>query len=184
MKWLRKLLFNTNYSIQNYSFICIQSNSSKYCYLIPIIKFRHIVKKFQVLLFNTNNSTQHYSFVCPQISGSRYCDVAVITHLNINHLFTQLNDRTVLFIRNQFSVVALSLNVKQFQLLIDKTRSGSTNLGQSEPGGNGNGGVLRIFLTIRLFSVIIRTLIWGILPYLPTLPHGQDMTQGQFLSGV
>ena len=25
------LLFNTTYSIQHYSFICIQSNGSKYC---------------------------------------------------------------------------------------------------------------------------------------------------------
>ena len=31
-------------------------NGSKYCYVIPIIQFRHTLKGFQVFLCNTNNS--------------------------------------------------------------------------------------------------------------------------------
>ena len=33
VKWLQVLLFNTNYYIQHYPFICTQLNSSKYCYI-------------------------------------------------------------------------------------------------------------------------------------------------------
>ena len=32
VKSFQVLLFNTNYSIQHYSFVCTQLNSSKYCY--------------------------------------------------------------------------------------------------------------------------------------------------------
>ena len=42
-KWLQVLLFNSNYSIIHYSFICRLSNGSKYCYVIWIIQFRYIV---------------------------------------------------------------------------------------------------------------------------------------------
>ena len=45
----KKLLFNTGYSIQHDFFICTLSNGSKYCYIIPIISFRHTVKEFEVL---------------------------------------------------------------------------------------------------------------------------------------
>ena len=31
VNWLQVLLFNTNYSIQYYSFVCIHLNGSKYC---------------------------------------------------------------------------------------------------------------------------------------------------------
>ena len=52
---------------------------------------------------------------------------------------------------------------------MDRVLSGATTLGQSWPGSNDNEGVLRIpqkpqhywNLTIRLFSVIYRTLIGG-----------------------
>ena len=37
VKWLQVLLFNTNYSIQNWLFICTQWNSSQYYYVIQII---------------------------------------------------------------------------------------------------------------------------------------------------
>ena len=62
MREFQVLLFNTNNSIQHYSFISIQSNDSKYYYVIPIIQFRHPIREFQVLLFNTNNSIQQYAF--------------------------------------------------------------------------------------------------------------------------
>ena len=76
------------------------------------------VKSFQVLLYNTYNSIwyylfvdsevvasiaintnysiQHNSFVCTQLNGSKYCYVSQTIKLNINHLFTQLNDQTIL----------------------------------------------------------------------------------------
>ena len=37
-------------SIQHYSFVCTQSNGSKYCYVIPINQFLHTVKNFQAFL--------------------------------------------------------------------------------------------------------------------------------------
>ena len=51
------------------SFICTQSNGSKYCYVIPIVQFQHTVKGFQVLQFDVNNSVQHPSFICTQLNG-------------------------------------------------------------------------------------------------------------------
>ena len=72
MKWLQALLFNTNDSISHYSFICTQSNDSKYCYLISIITFLHTVKRFQV--FHAN------SFIFKRLNGSKYCYVMPIIH--------------------------------------------------------------------------------------------------------
>ena len=77
------------------------------------------VKEFQVLLFNTNNSIQHHSFICTQLKGSKYCYVSLTIQLSIYHLFTRLNDQTVLLLTIQFSISYLfahSLNVKQFYL--------------------------------------------------------------------
>ena len=84
-------ILNTNYSIQHYSLICIQSNGSKYCYLKPIIQFRHIFKEFKVLLFISNN----------------------LINLSISHLFTQLNSQTVLFDpqRGPYQVLPLQVRV-------------------------------------------------------------------------
>ena len=80
-KWFQVLLFNTNYSIQHYSFIYIQSNGSKYFYVIPIILcciqvnvfkystqivYLYTLEWFQVLLYNTNNGNEHQSFVYTQ----------------------------------------------------------------------------------------------------------------------
>ena len=62
VKWFQILLFNTNTSIQHYSFIYTLLNGSKYSYLTWIIWFRihhlHTVKWLQVFLSNTN------SFIC------------------------------------------------------------------------------------------------------------------------
>ena len=50
-EWFQVLLFNTNSSIQNYSFVCTQLKGSKYFYVILIIQFNishlHTVKWFQ-----------------------------------------------------------------------------------------------------------------------------------------
>ena len=56
--WLKVLLFSTNNSI------CTQSNGSKYCYVMPMIQLRCIVKKFKVMLLNTS---ENYSFICIQL---------------------------------------------------------------------------------------------------------------------
>ena len=77
MKWLQVLLFNTNYSLQHNSFICIQSNCFKYCYVLLIIQFRQTVKEFQILLFNTNNFIQYYAFICTLLDCSMYCYVSL-----------------------------------------------------------------------------------------------------------
>ena len=105
----------------------------------------HSVKLFQVLLSIANNLIKHQLFV-----------------------YTQLNDWIVPFQTIQFSIsylFALSLNVKS----INRTLSGTTTLGQSGPGSDGNKGILdnpqsfNIYwkLVIRLFSVIFRTLVGG-----------------------
>ena len=77
----------------------------------------------------------------------KYCYVSLTIQLNISHLFTQLNDQTVLFLTIQFNInhlFALSLNVKSSIWPIDRTLSGATSPGQSGPGSNGNEGVLCI----------------------------------------
>ena len=86
--WFQVLLFNITFSIQHYSFICTQTNGSKYCNVIPIIQFKRMVQDFQVLLSNTNKSAQHYSLVCKQLNGSKYCYISLTIQLNISHLFT------------------------------------------------------------------------------------------------
>ena len=58
MKWLQVLILNTNYSIQQYSFSCTQSNGYMYYNIILIIQYRHTVKEFQILLYNTYYSIQ------------------------------------------------------------------------------------------------------------------------------
>ena len=96
--WLQVLLFNTNYWIEHHSFVCTQSNDSKYCYVSPTIQLNvtHLftynkmikqfylkqfnsaevikVKWFEELLYITNNSIKHHSFI-----------------------YTLLKDQTVLF---------------------------------------------------------------------------------------
>ena len=52
---------------------------------------------------------------------------------------------------------------------IDRTLSSATTPGQSGPGSDGNEGILHIQLdwnfTIRLFSVIFRIIVGGVLPF-------------------
>ena len=52
-----------------------------------------------------------------KLYSSNYCYVSLTIQLNISHLFTQLNDQTILFLTSQFSIshlYTLSLNIKQF----------------------------------------------------------------------
>ena len=71
----------------------------------------------QVLQCITNNSIKHQSFI-----------------------YSQLNVKTVLFQTLQFSIsIKLSSTCP-----IDRTQSAATTLSQSEPGSNGNEGVLCI----------------------------------------
>ena len=53
----------TSIAIKHCSFICSLSNSSKYCNVIPIIKFKLTIQEFQVLLCIINNSIKHRSLV-------------------------------------------------------------------------------------------------------------------------
>ena len=103
-------------------------------------------------------------------------------HLSISKQFQC--QKTVLFQTDQFSIGTQFLCQKKdlFQTIqfsictqfssfwhIDNTLSSATTLSPSGPGSNGNEGVLHIppklqhywSLTIRLFSVIYRTLIGG-----------------------
>ena len=103
------------------------------------------VKWFQELLCITNNSLKHKSFIQ-----------------------TQLNDQTVLF-----QAIQLSINTYfSTNWPIDRTLSGATTPGQSGHGSEGHKWILRIpqsltlhywSLTVRLFSVISRTLFGGVL---------------------
>ena len=60
--------------------------------------------------------------------------------------------------------------------------TGTNILSQTEPGSNGNEEVLSISQSSRTEASPSDCLVSH--SYLPTPPLGQDMTQGQFLSGV
>ena len=137
VNWLKALLFNTNNSIQQYSFICTPINGFKYCNVILIILFNitnsFTVKWLQVLSCITNNSIKHQSFV-----------------------YTQLNDQTVLYLTIQFSISHLfahSLNNKTSSIWpIDRTPSDATTPGGSEPGSNSNEEILYIPQSSRIWA--------------------------------
>ena len=114
VKLFQVVLFNINYHIQYYLFICSQLNGSKNCYAIPIIQFWHAVKEFQVLLFNHNNYFQHSSFVCTQLNISKYY-VSLIIQFK-SHFTPQLNSQRVISLTIIFDIshlFALNLNAKQ-----------------------------------------------------------------------
>ena len=79
--WLQAILFNTNNSIQYYSFTCTSSNGSSYCNAILIIQLRDTVKYFLVLQYISNTSIKYHSCA-----------------------YTQLNGKTVLFLTIQFNI--------------------------------------------------------------------------------
>ena len=96
------LLFNSNNLIQLYSFICIQSNSSKYCYVIPIF------------LFCIQSNSSKYCYViliflfCMQSNSSKYCYV-----IPIFLFYIQLNGFKYLKL-----IVLFSHTVKWLQVLL------------------------------------------------------------------
>ena len=107
-----------------YSFA--HSNGSKYCYVIPIIQFRHTVKEFQVLLFNTNYFIQYYLFIYIQLNGCKYCYVSLTIQFSKSHSFADY------------------VNVK---VLFDpkiRIPSGATTPGQNGPRSNSNKEVFHI----------------------------------------
>ena len=83
-----------------------------------------------------------------------------ISNSSIKHqlfIYTQLNVETVLF-----QTIQLSIST---QFSSNLTLSGATTPGQSGPGSDGNKKLQHYWsLTIRLFSVISRTLVGGVLP--------------------
>ena len=105
----------------------------------------NIVKWFQVLLCITNNSIKDQSFI-----------------------YTQLNVKTVLFLTIQFNISIQFSSISP----TDRTQLGATTPGQSGSGSDTIEGVRRIpqssmnnrSLTSKLFCVISRTLIGGVLP--------------------
>ena len=76
-----------------------------------------------------------------KLNSSKYCYVLLTIQLN-----TKLYDKQFYF--KQFNLAchlfALSLNIKQFYLTIDRTLSGASTLDQSGPGSNGNKELLCI----------------------------------------
>ena len=80
-------------------------------------------------------------------------------------MFIHINDQTVLFQTIQFSIShLLCLNVKHFNST-HRILSCVTTQSQIRPGSDGNEGVQYYWnLTIRLFSVISRTLVGWELP--------------------
>ena len=74
-------------------------------------------------------------------------------------VYTHLKVETVLFQTIQFSISTQCSSIWP----IDRALSGATALGQSRPRSDGNKGVLHIPQNSRLFSVISRTLVEGVL---------------------
>ena len=158
-------------------------NESK---LIPL----NTIKWFQVLLCIIKNSINHQSNVSTQLSSQTVLFQTI--QISTSHLFAQ------------------SLNVKQFYLTDRKDPARCCHSGQRWIWERWQRRVTLHSpkfqcwsLAIRLLSVKNRKLVdggsWpsvemlGLCPtseagtnlsYLPTTPLGQDMTQGQFLSGV
>ena len=127
-----------------------------------------LVKSFKYYQ-STHNSIQHHSFVCTQLNYFNYCYISLTIELNISHLFTQLNDQSVQFLTIQFSLSHLfahSLNVTQFYLT---HRQDPVKCYQSVSEWTWEQWQWRSTphspklqdwtFTIRLFSVISRTLV-------------------------
>ena len=88
----------------------------------------------------------------------------ILIYKQSNVKTVQLNVKTVLFQTIQFSIRTQFFSIWP----IDTTLSGTTTLGQSWPGSIGilHSPKLQHYwsLTIRLYSVISRTLVQGVLP--------------------
>ena len=80
------VLFTINYYIQNDSFICIQSNGSKYIYISVTIKhqlFVYTQLNDQTVLFQTIQSN-----MSTKLNDSKYCYISQTIQLIISYLFT------------------------------------------------------------------------------------------------
>ena len=106
-----------------------------------------------------------------KLNGSKYSYILQTIQLNISHLFALSQIINSSISNNSIkrkSLVYTQFKCQQFYL----TQSGATIPGQSGPGSDGyEGGALHFTklqhywsLRIRLFNVILRTLIRGILP--------------------
>ena len=86
-----------------------------------------------------------------KLHDSKYCYVSLTIQSSISHLFTQLNNQTVLFITIQSSMsfvfhLFLFFTISNSSSIWprDRTLSVTTTPSQSEPESNGNEGVLCI----------------------------------------
>ena len=79
-------------------------------------------------------------FVYAQLNVKTALFQKILLSISIVFGYTQLNVKTVLFQAIQFSLSTQFSSI----WLIDRTLSGVTTLGQSEPGRNDNEGVLYI----------------------------------------
>ena len=80
-----------------------------------------------------------------KLNASKYCYVSLKLQLNMSFVYTQLNEKTVLFQAIQFSISRLfshCLNVKKFYLTHREDHANIPD--QSKPESNGNEGILRI----------------------------------------
>ena len=117
MKWFQVLLFNTDYSIQHYSFVCTHLNSSS------LSLSRDAVGVF-------DNSSQ----LGTQLDGSKYCYISLTIQLNISHLFIHSWMIKQFYFMQFNSACHLFAQFRYQSVLFD----------QSGPGSNGNEGVLHI----------------------------------------
>ena len=107
--------------IQHYSFIRIQLSISKYCYVIPIIQFRHTVKWFQIIPSNSNTSIQCEKSICTHL----------IVFLSISNNLTWLQSFVCTHEKGQTVLIGT------YQV-------------QSGPGSNGNDEQLKFPLNSRI----------------------------------
>ena len=103
-------LMYTYYSIQHCSFICPQSNGTKYSYVIPIIQLWHTVKEFHALLLNTYNPIQCHLFVFIQC-----CNVSLTTSVCIQEThILPINSQFSFKVRVWFALFLLHINYWRF----------------------------------------------------------------------
>ena len=119
----------------------------------------------QIILFSMNHLFAH------SLMFFKYWYVSLTIQLNISHLFTLLNVKTVLFQTIQLSISTQFKSQTVSIWSIDSTLSGATTPGQSGRGSDGNKGVLHIPQSSSINEaspykscVTSRTLVGGVLP--------------------
>ena len=134
----------------NNSFVCIQWSGYKYCYS----KYFYVTLELQppsICKRKLSGQMDIWLLLRRQFFSIRlFCLLSLPDPLIPCYrwfVYTQLNDQTVQFLKNQFSInhlFAHSLNVKNSIWSIDRTLSGVSTPGQSGPWNNGNEGVFHI----------------------------------------